>query len=145
MKILQWMLIMSIVCMPASYADSIIAGHLSHPFYDVYRPKTREEIYSSYRALVEKRDGISKLEARLIAQYEAVLRDLDHGYELGKPKVIKETGQEWTVRFPSKFSINDRRRPPDMLAVVDKKKGNCQFAESDRSDHEDRDGQADIK
>lgn len=111
-----------------AYADRIIVGPNMSAFYDIYRPKTREEIYGSYRALVEKRDGISKIEARLIAQYEALLQGLDHGYDTAKPKVIKETSFEWTVRFPSKFSINDRKRPPDYIFVIDRNNGKVIFS-----------------
>ena len=104
-------------------ADQIIVGPITSPFYNIYRPQTREEIHSSYRALVEKRDGVSKLEAQLIAQYEAVMRDLDNGYEVGKPKVIEETSSQWKVRIPSKFSINDHVKPKDVVIVIDKKNG----------------------
>lgn len=109
-------------------ADRILMGTISSPFYDVYRPKTREEIHTSYRALVEKRDGISKLEARLIAQYEAIQQDLDHGYDTSKPKIIDETSSEWTIRFPSKFSINDRQRPGDWIMIITKNGGKIIFS-----------------
>ena len=126
-------IVLCVIFCSAAGADQILGWQNFSAFYNIYRPQTREEIYSSYRALVEKRDGISKLEARLIAQYEAVWRDLDHGYDIGKPKVVHETAEEWTVRFPSKFSINDRRRPPDMLAVINKANGKCRFADGDRA------------
>src|SRR5689334_14155049 len=71
--------------------------------YDIYNPKTRDQLYSSYRALVETRDGIDKLEARLIAEYEAVEHDLDLGYEVFKAKIISNDAKEWRVRLPSKF------------------------------------------
>lgn len=112
-----------LIAVPRAHADRIIVGPMNNPFYDIYRPQTREEIYSSYRALVEKRDGVSELEARLIAQYELATRELEHGYQIAKPKVIAETESEWTVRFPSSFSINDHKLPPDFLVVIDKKNG----------------------
>src|SRR6185436_3944850 len=101
----------SVVAASAVWADRIIVSPIAPP-YDIYHPKDRGQIYSSYRMLVEKRDGITSLEARLIAQYEAVMHDLDFGYEVAKPKVIGETEQEWRVRIPSKFSINQNKRPP---------------------------------
>jgi hypothetical protein len=107
---------------PAAQADRIISGSISAPFYDIYRPKTREEIYSSYFALVEKRNGISKLEARLIAQFEVVTREMDHGYQIAKPRVTEGDGR-WTVRFPSSFSINDRIQKPDLTVLIDTNNG----------------------
>lgn len=127
-----WALLMSAAW--TVHADRIIMGTLSSPFYDVYRPKTREEIYTSYRALVEKRDGITKMEALLIAQYEAVQKDLDHGYDTAKPRVIEETSKAFTVRFPSKFSINDRQRPADHIFIIDKENGRIIFS-GEKTEH----------
>lgn len=135
---MKWKVItICLISMSASFsvfADRIIMGSIAKPFYDVYRPKTREEIYASYRALVEKRDGISKLEAKLIAQYEAIMQDLDSGYDISKPKVIEETSSQWTIRFPSKFSINDHKRPADWIYVIDKSKGKIKFSGEKNND-----------
>lgn len=102
---------------------------MSEHFYNIYRPQNRSQIYRSYRALVERRDGISELEARLIAQYEAVGRDMDTGYHLGKPRVADETAGQWTVRFPSKFSLTTHSLPPDLVMFVGKKDGNVRWAQ----------------
>lgn len=112
-----------VMTVPIAYADRIIAAPNFSSNYNIYKPHTREEIYGSYRALVEKRDGITKLEAQLIAQFEAVMQDLDSGYDVSKPRVVKETSGEWTVRFPSKFSLIERRRPKDWTFVIDKDNG----------------------
>jgi hypothetical protein len=117
------------VWMAPSWADQIIVGPNNAPFYNIYRPQTRGEIYSSYHTMVEKRDGISKLEAQLIAQYEAIERDMDLGYETGKPKIIADTPDHWSVRFPSKFSISEHTRPPDVVVFIDKKYGTSEFFE----------------
>ena len=122
MNIILSLCMLAVLASPVE-ADQIVVGHIVSPFYNVYRPQTREEIYSSYRALVEKRDGVNKAEARLIAQYEAVMRDLDHGYQVSKPKVTEETSSQWKVRIPSKFSINARKQPPDLIVVIDKTNG----------------------
>ncbi|MBP6343637.1 MAG: hypothetical protein KA403_06880 [Candidatus Omnitrophica bacterium] len=108
---------------PLVQADRIIVGPNLTSFYDIYLPRTREEIYSSYFTLVEKRNGISKLEARLIAQFEVAAQDKDHGYQIGKPRVTEEDGK-WAVRFPSSFSINDRKKQPDILVLIDQENGN---------------------
>jgi hypothetical protein len=116
-----WLSLMLFFCLcPQVQSDSLLVGHIVSPFYNIYRPQTKEEIYSSYRVLVDLRDGVSQLEARLIAQYEAAVHDLDHGYEIGKPKVIEETSSQWKVRIPSKFSINDHKKPPDFIICISK-------------------------
>jgi hypothetical protein len=102
------------------------------PFDDVTRPKTSEEVKISYHMLVDKRDGADKLEAKLIALYAMVLERRELGYELGKPRVEEAEGQ-WQVHIPSKFSINEGRRPPDFLVCVDKDRGNITcFAPQDK-------------
>lgn len=126
--------VMLVFIVPAVWADRIIVSPIT-PSYDIYHPKDRGQIYSSYRMLVEKRDGTSELEARLIAQYEAVQKDLDFSYDIGKPKVIAETPQEWRVRIPSKFSISQNKRPPDFMVCVDKKKGKITCFKPDDGSH----------
>ena len=93
------------------------------PFDDVTRPKNADEVRISYAMLVGPRDGVDKVEAKIIALYEMVQRHVDVGYDLSKPKITDAGGGQWQVRVPSYFSINQKKQPPDFLVCVDKKNG----------------------
>jgi hypothetical protein len=93
------------------------------PFDDIHRPRTAEEVEISYQMLVNKRDGIDSLEAKMIALHEMVRAHQELGYQLDKPKIMAETQGEWKVRVPARFSINKDQRAPDFIVCVDKTKG----------------------
>jgi hypothetical protein len=95
----------------------------SRPFDDIRRPRTAQEVRVSYRTLVNRRNGIDSLEAKLVALYEMVESRQEIGYDLSKPKILAETANEWRVGIPSNFSINDHRKPADFTVCVDKAKG----------------------
>src|SRR5690348_13501711 len=80
------------------------------PFDDVKRPRTADEVEISYQMLVSRRDGINELEAKITALH-ALVRDRNEiGYQLGSPRIIEETADQWKVAIPSHFSINQGRR-----------------------------------
>ena len=104
-------------------------------FDDARYPKTREEIVISYRMLVDKRDGVNDYEAKIIAQYEAVEKYMDTQYDVSKPKIIDGMGNEWRVRLPAKFSVNQRLKSPDLLVCIDRKSGRVTCFSSKEGSH----------
>jgi len=109
------------LCVPA-YAVGINRFPF-RPFDDVRRPKTADEVKISYQMLVSRQDGIDSTEAKILALYELVEARKELGYDLSKPGILAETAESWQVRIPSKFSINQNRRPPDFIVCVSKIKG----------------------
>ena len=100
-------------------------------FYDFNHPRTREEVLNAYPWRVDVKDGVDAIEARIIAQYEIINRDLDRDYDVTKAKVIEENNQQCVVQIPAKLSISYRKIPLRYLVTIDKRSGKVKSLEED--------------
>src|SRR5437016_1230992 len=92
------------------------------PYYDFNHPRTKDQVLNAYPWRVNTADGVDDIEARIIAQYEIVVRGLDNDYEVGKVKIVKEDLKEFIVQIPAKVSVN-KKMAARYLVHIDKKDG----------------------
>ena len=129
------MLAFFVVFLPATHSEAT-QYHSNNLFFDSSRPQTPEEVKQSYYRYVSRRNGITKDEAKIIAQFEIVRRMQDDQYDIRRPKVIEESKEAWTVQIPEKFSLTSHSVESHCVIRVEKKsgKGNIVTAISEKSD-----------
>ena len=104
-------------------------------YFDYNGPKTSDEVLNVYPWRVDVRDGVDRIEAKIIAQHELIVKDLDRDYDISKPKIIEENGQQWVVRIPAKFSMSNSKPAARYLIAVEKKSGKVIYCKQDNEKH----------
>ena len=92
------------------------------PYYNFNHPRTRDEVLNAYPWRVDVKNGVDAIEARIMAQYEMVIRDLDNDFEIAKVKIIKEDLNQFIVQVPTKISLS-KKTAFRYLITIDKKNG----------------------
>ena len=95
----------------------------------------KQEIARAYLTKINKKDGINRREAVLLAQNELLFLGRDHEYNINGPKIVSETPRLWIIHFPSlPKTFQEVLSKPELNILVEKKDGSVRAKEIYRHD-----------
>lgn len=96
----------------------------------------RQSLLRQYYTRVDKSDGLSRGEARILAQAQLIFTGQDQSYDLLHPELMREDASGWNFRFrPLIKTLQDLRHKPLLEMAVDRSSGRVRHQ---RVDHEER-------